>query len=154
MVGDGTDGEGGRSTESDWEFRKKCASSSPEEVRKDGWHLDTLSAWERHKLRIKTKKIRYALEFFDGLYQGKRNHKGVARLSKVLKTIQSALGSLNDFAAHREMAKEVALHAPWNHRRARAFTAGVIIGKEDEATKPVLKTAIKAVTRLESVSLF
>lgn len=125
-----------------------------EKIRKDGKHLDRLSARERHKLRIKTKKIRYALEFFDSLYQGKHERKTIAQLSKELKAVQSALGSLNDFAAHREMTEDAALHAPRNHRRARAFAAGVVIGKEDEATKPVLKAAAKAVNHLGSISAF
>ena len=123
-------------------------------VCKGGKHLDTLSAQERHKLRIKIKKIRYALEFFDSLYPGKRDKKVLMRVSEKLKTIQNALGSLNDFAAHREMTEEAALHAPRAHRRARAFMAGIILGREDDATKPVLKTAVKAIKHLGSVSAF
>jgi CHAD domain-containing protein len=121
---------------------------------KDGKHLDRLSPGERHKLRIKAKKIRYALEFFDSLFPGKRDQKEVARLSGKLKAIQSALGSLNDLAAHREMTEEAALHAPPTHRRARAFMAGVVLGKEEEATKPVLKTAARAIKHLGLVSAF
>jgi inorganic triphosphatase YgiF len=121
---------------------------------KDGKHLDRLTVSERHKLRIKTKKIRYAFEFFDSLFPGKHDQKELARLSGRLKALQSALGSLNDFAAHREMTEEAALHAPRAHRRARAFMAGVILGKEEEAAKPVLKTAAKAIKHLGSVSAF
>jgi inorganic triphosphatase YgiF len=123
-------------------------------MRKDGEHLDALSALERHKLRIKTKKVRYALEFFDSLYGSRRDKKEVARLSERLKALQSALGALNDFAAHREMTEDAALHAPRAHRRARAFMAGVILGQEDEATKPVLRTAAKSIKQLGPVSAF
>ena len=121
---------------------------------KVGKHLDGLSIRERHKLRIRTKKLRYALEFFDSLYPGKRDKKEVARLSERLKTLQSTLGSLNDFAAHRVMTKEAALQAPRAHRRSRAFMAGIILGKENEAIKPVLGRSVKAIKRLGSVSAF
>lgn len=80
-------------------------------IRKAGKHLRALSAHDRHKLRIKIKKIRNALEFFEGFYAG-RESKGLARLSKRLKGLQDALGSLNDLAAHRDMTAEAALHAP------------------------------------------
>jgi inorganic triphosphatase YgiF len=123
-------------------------------IHKEGKQLDRLSAYERHKLRIRIKKVRYALEFFDSLFPGKRDRKEVARLSDRLKSLQSALGSLNDFVAHREMTEDAALHAPREHRRARAFMAGIILGQEDEATRPMLRTAAKSIKRLGSVSAF
>jgi inorganic triphosphatase YgiF len=120
-------------------------------IRKDGKHLQALSAHHRHKLRIKVKKIRYAIEFFESLYEG-HERKQLARLSRHLKRLQGALGSLNDLAAHREMAANAALGAPRAHRRARAFVAGVILGKEEEAAKPLLKDAAKAIRQLGSAS--
>jgi inorganic triphosphatase YgiF len=120
---------------------------------KDGEHLDALSARERHKLRIKIKKLRYGLEFFDSLIKGKRDRKQAAKLSKKLKALQGALGSLNDLAAHRDMVRDAALHAPLRHRRARAFVAGLILGREDEASKPVLKAAARAIRRLGSAAV-
>jgi CHAD domain-containing protein len=105
-------------------------------IRKEGKQLDTLSAYERHKLRIRTKKVRYALEFFDSLFSGKRAQKKLVQLSGRLKSLQNALGSLNDFAAHREMTREAALHAPRSHRRARAFMAGIILGKKRRRPNP------------------
>jgi len=133
------------------DFAGKVLRRRLKKIRKEGEHLDTLSAPERHKLRIGIKKVRYGLEFFDSLYPDKRDQKELAQLSKGLKAVQNALGTLNDFAAHREMTEEAALHAPRAHRRARAFMAGVILGREDEAAKPVLKTAAKALRQLGSV---
>lgn len=118
-------------------------------IRKDGRHLQALSAHDRHKLRIKIKKIRYAIEFFESLHEG-HEHKQLARLSKRLKGLQDALGSLNDIAAHRAMASDAALRAPRAHRRARAFAAGVILGQEEEAAKTLLKDAAKAIRQLGS----
>jgi inorganic triphosphatase YgiF len=116
-------------------------------IRKDGKHLRTLSAQDRHKLRIRIKKIRYALEFFESLHKG-RERKRLTRLSRHLKGLQGMLGSLNDFAAHRKMAADAALHAPRANRRARAFTAGIMLGEEKEATRPLLKGAAKAIKQL------
>jgi 7,8-dihydro-6-hydroxymethylpterin-pyrophosphokinase len=72
----------------------------------------------------------------------------LADLSDRLKTIQDALGALNDFNAHREMATEAALNAPPAHRRARAFASGVLVGQEREAAKKLMKAASKELRRL------
>jgi CHAD domain-containing protein len=81
--------------------------------------------------------MRYLLEFFESLFR-KRERKKMARLSKHLKRTQDALGSLNDFIAHRKLAVDAALKAPAQHRRARAFVSGVVLGREEEALKPLM----------------
>jgi CHAD domain-containing protein len=117
-------------------------------VRKEGRHLEKLSAPERHKLRIKIKKLRYAAEFFESLYPD-ANRRELARFSARLKKLQDALGALNDFIAHREMATDAALSAPPENRRARAFASGVMIGQEHEAPKTLMKTARQEFDRLK-----
>ena len=89
-------------------------------VRKQGGRLDELSPEERHKLRIKIKKVRYGVEFFQSLYADK-DRKKIDRLMARLKKIQNALGALNDAKAHEEIAKKAALTAPRPNKRARAF---------------------------------
>jgi inorganic triphosphatase YgiF len=118
-------------------------------ARKQGRHLDRLSPRARHKLRIRIKKIRYAVDFFQGLFPAKREQRRLKRLSSHLKKIQGALGALNDSVAHRKMALEAALQAPRRNRRARALAAGVVVGREDEAVKPLLKTALREARRLQ-----
>jgi inorganic triphosphatase YgiF len=114
---------------------------------KQGKHLSDLDPTQRHKLRIRIKKIRYAVDFFESLYRA-RDRKALADLSDGLKQIQSALGSLNDFMAHRELATEAALTAPPQNRRAQAFASGVIVGQEREAADGLMKDAAKALHRL------
>ncbi|MGV7211917.1 CYTH and CHAD domain-containing protein [Bradyrhizobium sp. UFLA05-112] len=123
-------------------------------LRKQGRHLDEMSARERHKLRIRAKKIRYALEFFESLFQSRRERKQMAGLSRHLKKIQNALGSLNDFVAHRDLAVDAALkaRAPRHEGRARAFASGVVLGREDQAVKPLVKVAEREVRGLEPIS--
>jgi len=122
-------------------------------VLKQGKRLARLSIRQRHKVRIRVKKIRYAVEFFESLFS-KRRRKTLDRLSRHLEKIQDALGSLNDFIAHRRMAAAAALHAPPKNRRARAFASGVIVGREEEAAKPLMKVAIRQVGKLRDGGVF
>jgi len=117
---------------------------------KQGRDLAKLPARERHKFRIRIKKIRYAAEFFESLFPKRREQKQIARLSGHLKNIQDALGSLNDFAAHQKMAMDVALKSPRVDQRARAFASGIVLGREEEAVRPLIKTAIKEVRALRA----
>lgn len=116
-------------------------------ARKQGRHLHDLDPRQRHKLRIKIKKIRYAVDFFRSLYRD-RDQKKLATVSDRLKQIQSALGSLNDFMAHREMATKAALSAPRANRRAQAFASGFIVGEEREAARGLMKQASRELHRL------
>lgn len=122
-------------------------------VRKQARYLDRMPPQERHKLRISAKKIRYGLDFFESLFQSRREQKQLAGLSKHLKKIQNALGSLNDFVAHRDMAVDAALRAPASSReaRARAFAEGVMLGREDQAVKPLVKVAVRVARSLEVI---
>ncbi|MCC8981566.1 CYTH and CHAD domain-containing protein [Bradyrhizobium acaciae] len=117
-------------------------------LRKEGRRLDQLSARQRHKVRIRAKKIRYAIDFFESLFDGKRERKLLARLSRHLKRVQDALGSLNDFVAHRKLAVDAALKAPHRKERARAFASGVVLGREEQTVKPLMKIAAKEVRGL------
>lgn len=121
-------------------------------ARKQGKRLNDLDPKQRHKLRIKIKKIRYAVDFFRSLY-GHRDRKQLADLSDRLKQIQSALGSLNDFMAHRELATEAALAAPPANRRAQAFASGFIVGREREAARGLMNDAANALHRLHRLRI-
>lgn len=110
--------------------------------------MQELSPAERHKLRIKVKKLRYAVESFASLYSSKREKKDLAGMSVHLKKVQRTLGTLNDFAADRDMLARSALNAPRQHRRARALMSGVILGREQEAAHPLLDTAQRELSRV------
>lgn len=129
------------------EFAADVLGRGIKKVRKQGRYLDGLSPEARHKLRIKIKKVRYAVEFFQSLYADKER-KQLAELAAHLKKIQSALGALNDAIVHEEMAKEAALTASPQNRRARAFTSGMLVGQEREAAKGLNRTACRELHRL------
>ncbi|TWB98327.1 inorganic triphosphatase YgiF [Bradyrhizobium macuxiense] len=131
------------------EFSAALLDRRLKKLRKDGRHVDELSPRQRHKVRIKAKKIRYAIDFFESLFPGKQERKQLKRLSKHLKRIQDALGSLNDFVAHRKLAVDAALKAPHRRERDRAFASGVVLGREEQAVKPLIKIAAQEMRRLK-----
>lgn len=63
-------------------------------LKKRGKHWETLAPAERHHVRISTKKLRYAAEFFATLYPHKRTRRYIAALAQ----LQDLLGSMNDAA--------------------------------------------------------
>jgi triphosphatase len=72
-------------------------------VRKKGKVLTELDPPSRHKLRIQTKKLRYAAEFFAPLFRTKRAAKRRKQFLPALERLQDALGDLNDIAVQRSI---------------------------------------------------
>lgn len=69
-----------------------------------GRSLDRLGPSKRHKLRIRTKRFRYALEWSLTLSAPKQARARKDMLAHA-KTIQESLGKLNDASEHRALAK-------------------------------------------------
>jgi CHAD domain-containing protein len=93
-------------------------------ARKLGRRLAEATAEERHRLRIRLKKLRYAAEFSASLYPGRRARRYARRLAD----LQDALGHLNDVAnAERQLDALLARlgrAAPAGAPRAAGFAAG------------------------------
>jgi CHAD domain-containing protein len=49
-------------------------------------------------VRIRAKKLRYAVEFFSGLFPGKKRAKRCQETLSALRDLQDSLGALNDLA--------------------------------------------------------
>jgi len=95
----------------------------------------------RHKLRIAVKKLRYATGFFESLFTGHaRRRTGFA---KSLKTLQDALGRLNDIRVHRLFARTT-LRSNFPKAVKRAYGLGIVTGREDADVQTCLKAARKA----------
>lgn len=117
-------------------------------LRKKGRRLAKLDQHRRHKLRIHAKKLRYAVEFFETIFSGKK----ISRLRKMflsaLEEIQDCLGELNDIATHENLTARIATspvaNAQGNERSRRAFAAGVLTGHEDARLDSLLAAAVKA----------
>ncbi len=85
-------------------------------VRRKGRHHAALNTAERHALRIAAKKLRYAAEFFAGIYPHKRARLYLAALA----ALQDVLGALNDAAVTQRLLAE--LSAP------RGQAVGIVSG--------------------------
>jgi inorganic triphosphatase YgiF len=72
-------------------------------ARKAGRGLAEATAAERHLLRIRLKKLRYAAEFAGALYPGRRAERYARRLAR----LQDALGHLNDVALAEHRLEEL-----------------------------------------------
>jgi CHAD domain-containing protein len=115
-------------------------------IHKRGKHLRKLSPRRRHKLRIQTKKVRYAAEFFVEVFPGKRADKRREAFVTRLEKLQDALGDLNDISVHGDLSAGLAqddASTPRLHRR-KAFTAGRLSGFEEARMASVLRDADRA----------
>ena len=93
-------------------------------VKRRGRHLDRLDPASRHKLRIRAKRLRYAVEFFSRLSTHPRRE---AEFLSILKRLQDDLGNLNDIAVARDrLLAEGALGEP-----DLAYAAGRAVGRRE-----------------------
>ena len=107
-------------------FRKK--------IKKNGRDLDKLDEHARHEVRKDAKKLRYASEFFAGLYTDKRQRRRHDKFLTALEALQEELGSLNDLAAAPDLIEHLGLS---DDAEAQALLTG---GKK----KKLLSAAVQA----------
>ncbi|MBW8860253.1 MAG: CHAD domain-containing protein, partial [Caulobacter sp.] len=100
-------------------FASEALDKRRRRIRKDGRDLAALRPEDRHHLRIRGKKLRYAVEDLGGLFPD--HPKRLARFVEATKTLQDALGLLNDLAVREALAREVALAC---ENPQAAFAAG------------------------------
>lgn len=99
-----------------------------------------------HRLRIQTKKLRYAIEFFGTLFAARHAKRRLRRLLPILAQLQDSLGDLNDIAMDeaRLALMGVRRHANPN----RAFAAGLLAGREEARCEAAMAVASKAYAAL------
>jgi inorganic triphosphatase YgiF len=127
-------------------------------IRKQSKLLAELSAPERHALRIRAKKLRYAIEFFAEVFPGNKKSKRCKAALSTLKELQDALGALNDIATRETLAARMA-HAgsrtsKRREARERAFAAGVIFGSQDAHVQGMLDKAAAASAQFLKIKPF
>jgi CHAD domain-containing protein len=76
-------------------FARRILSDQYAKVLKRGLHFKSLSAEERHRLRLSVKKLRYVADFLLPLYG---HRKPARRFSAKLADLQEELGCYNDMA--------------------------------------------------------
>ena len=122
-------------------------------IRKRGRVLGRLDARSRHKLRIQTKKLRYAAEFFTTLFTTKRAVRRRKQFLSALERLQDGLGDLNDISVHAKRIAAMGIR----HRRAkpsRVFAAGLLTGREDARMEAAIITTTEAYADLVKVKPF
>jgi inorganic triphosphatase YgiF len=109
-----------------------------------------LSVPELHALRLDIKTLRYALEFFAGLYPAS----ATAPFIKSAKKLQDCLGGLNDAAVAHEMLRDLAGGAKDPAKRLGRGTVRRIAAAQQEKTDAGLERLGKAWQRLQSQPRF
>jgi triphosphatase len=104
---------------------------------KKGADLRHQSVRQRHKLRIRAKRLRYATEFFAGTFEGGTSVKRRAEALSALKDLQDALGGLNDIATRHTLiahgADEPDQPTPHHGIMASGHQAETLLHKAEEA---------------------
>ncbi len=128
------------------DFAEEELTRRRKKVKKKGDGIAALSPDERHALRLHVKKLRYAAEFFQSLFPGKKKSKRAFLTS--LKNLQTALGDVNDIAVRTglkaEIITEKKTRADVQKLQHRAFAAGLIIGHQRAQIESIVKTAERA----------
>lgn len=83
------------------ELARQTLDKRHKRLKRHGRRLMHMHPEERHATRIAAKKLRYAAEFFSGLFDGGKARRFIARLS----SLQDALGTLNDIAVTDRLVK-------------------------------------------------
>ena len=86
-------------------FATEALDRRRKRILKRGARLKQLDSQRRHKLRIATKKLRYATEFFSPIYPIKQ----VRKFLKKLKKLQVVFGDLNDAVTVKAILTETHL---------------------------------------------
>ncbi|WP_375196772.1 CHAD domain-containing protein [Sphingobium sp.] len=99
-------------------------------IAKHGARLEKLSDEARHEVRKDAKKLRYASEFFAGLFEKKKQRRRQCRFVAALEEMQEGLGTLNDLASAAEILAQIGLNGgkagavrPKKKRKLLAATA-------------------------------
>lgn len=93
-------------------------------IGKLGDRIGDLDAAERHDLRKRLKKLRYALDFFSSLFKKKRVKKYAERLSE----LQDILGEMNDAAMARALVDDILKEHDGAGASAVGYAGGVVAG--------------------------
>lgn len=76
-------------------------------MKREGRNLADIDDEARHEARKSAKKLRYAAEFLQGLFERKNEKRRHKRFVKALEALQDQLGALNDLAAAPDVLKKL-----------------------------------------------
>jgi CHAD domain-containing protein len=127
-------------------------------IRRRGRDMTSLDSEELHALRIQVKKLRYATEFFAGVYPGKKAEKRQKKFRSALKQLQTCLGAFNDITTRKALCAAILTRPGRNlteeQNRHRAFAAGLIIGDQHAQIQKLLDRTRKTYARFDDAKPF
>ena len=144
--GDWTEGRNRLAREPVEGYASATLSQLRRSVVKKGKDLQKLSVPQRHRLRIRAKRMRYGSEFFSATFPGKRSAKRCRKSLAALEKLQDSLGMLNDIA-NRQTLFDLGNDGPDPVTRPMPK-----LGPGEE--KALLKTARHAYARFAEIRAF
>ena len=111
--------------------------------------LDHFDDAERHRVRIKAKKVRYGAEFFTPLAEGKEGHRAAKAFVGALKPLQDCLGGLNDIVTSGRMLRDAG-----RSNALVGFAAGAAADEIERTKDDLLRGATKAAEDFVEAKLF
>jgi len=122
-----------------------------------GRRIDELDLHRLHKLRLRAKRMRYAIELTQGLYDNS-HPKRIERVLNELGKLQSALGTLNDIASAKAMLDRIAPEAKADRKNGKLrLTSGLktmLTANQERQKGKQLNKAAKAFEKLENIKPF
>jgi len=88
------------------EHAEKTLARLRKRIKKKGADLRHRSVQQRHRLRIRAKRLRYATEFFAATFPDGANAERRTESLLALKDLQDALGDINDIATRRVLISD------------------------------------------------
>lgn len=106
-------------------------------MKRAGKNIVALDDEARHAVRIKAKKLRYATEFFAGLFPKDKQQARHAKFARAIGELQDALGKLNDLAVAPAVlaALEIAADSPPSAKKR-----GRMLDKAQDAMDRLMET--------------
>lgn len=111
--------------------------------------LADLNAAERHRLRIRAKRLRYGVEFFRQLFAGQKSARRRHELLSGLKALQQELGMLNDIETQQRVSADLGIAPPPKQHLPetlvqRRLDAAVAAARQIAKAKPFWDSSLKA----------
>ena len=134
------------------EFAAESLDKRTKKILKRIENIEALDTRRRHKLRIAVKKLRYACEYFAGLFDSRKQTKARKRFASILKSLQGSLGTLNDFEVHKRLAVTLA-HPRKRSRKQpekKSLAMGFIAGQEQQQAASCIDSAEKTGKQLSN----
>ena len=137
------------------EFAAEILDKRSKRISKKIEDIENLDTRQRHKARIAVQKLRYACEFFVGLFRWSQADQGAQALCKHSQELAGSLGRLNDIEVHKRLAATIAHPRKLSRKHAeRALAMGFIAGQEQQQVASCIAIAEKTGKQLSSSAKF